>query len=291
MLKLSDTQSAAVRPATSTNEAINREQDALELQIGAHQDPGITRRYKPNEDTLFIIQGSMPPTASTSAATPLSLMLVADGMGGLGNGKEASRLAARTLYSYVTEALTSLPGTTEEDFLSILSGGVQRANQALYQRNRGQSTIGTTMTVVLVVGASAYVAHVGDSRLYRHQQGRGFTQLTRDHSVVAMLVEQGIISREDVYSHPRRNEIYRCLGDKAIVEIDAFSVSLEPGDILLLCSDGLWEMVRDGQISSILTTPVPTLADTAHALIQAALAGGGRDNVSAIVAKMGGEGR
>src|SRR6266700_979273 len=290
MLKLRDTHSTAVRPDTSANETANIEQQALELQIGAHQDPGITRRYKPNEDTLFIIQGSMPPTTPTSVATPLSLLLVADGMGGLGNGKEASRLAARTLYSYVTEVLASLPGTAEEDFLSMLSGGVQRANQALYRRNRAQSTMGTTMTVVLVVGATAYVAHVGDSRLYRYQQGSRLTQLTRDHSVVAMLVEQGVIAREDVYSHPRRNEIYRCLGDKAIVEVDTFSVSLASSDILLLCSDGLWEMVRDCQLSAILTTPVPTLADTAHALILAALSGGGRDNVSAIVAWMSGEG-
>jgi serine/threonine protein phosphatase PrpC len=97
MLKLRDTHATAVRPDTSANEAVNKEQQALELQIGAHQDPGITRRYKPNEDTLFIIQGSIPSTTATSVATQLSLLLVADGMGGLGNGKEASRLAARRI--------------------------------------------------------------------------------------------------------------------------------------------------------------------------------------------------
>jgi serine/threonine protein phosphatase PrpC len=285
MLKLRDNHDVAVH--TAANEAVDIAQQVLELQIGAHQDPGITRRYKPNEDTLFIIQGTMPLVTPSSVAVPLALLLVADGMGGLGHGKEASRLAARTLYGYVSAFLAARQG--DEDFLAMLGEGVQQANQALYGRNSVHSAMGTTMTVALVAGSTAYVAHVGDSRLYHYRQGNGFTQLTRDHSIVAMLVEQKVISHDDVYTHPRRNEIYRSLGDKATVEVDTFCVSLESADILLLCSDGLWEMVRDSQIASILTTPVPTTADTAHALIQAALAGGGQDNVSAIVAKVGAE--
>ncbi len=90
----------------------------------------------------------------------------------------------------------------------------------------------------------------------------------------------------DICTHPRRNLIYRCLGEKSTVEVDTCEVPLAAGDILLLCSDGLWEMVRDQQIAAILTLPTPDPSQTAHALMQAALAGGGEDNVSAIVVKM-----
>jgi serine/threonine protein phosphatase PrpC len=113
---------------------------------------------------------------------------------------------------------------------------------------------------------------VGDSRLYQYRAGVGLSQITQDHSLVAALAAAGIIRPQDIYTHPRRNLIYRCLGEKSHVEVDTTTVLLAAGDILLLCSDGLWEMVRDPQI--------------AHALIQAALAGGGEDNVSAIVARV-----
>ena len=100
------------------------------------------------------------------------------------------------------------------------------------------------------------------------------------------LAAAGVIRPEDIYTHPGRNLIYRCLGEKSLVEVDTRAVPLAAGDTLLLCSDGLWEMVRDQQIAAILTSPLFDPAHTAHALIQAALAGGGEDNVSAIVARV-----
>ena len=146
--------------------------------------------------------------------------------------------------------------------------------------------MGTTMTVALVSEITAYIAHVGDSRLYLYREPYGLAQLTHDHSIVASLVANGIIAPEDIYTHPQRNLVYRSLGAEASVEVDVFTEPLVAGDTLLLCSDGLWEMVRDRQIATILASPRSTPSATAHALIQAALTGGGEDNVSAIVAQV-----
>jgi len=104
--------------------------------------------------------------------------------------------------------------------------------------------------------------------------------------VVASLVIAGIIASKDIYTHPLRNRIYRSLGDKATVEVDGSVVPLAAGNLLLVCSDGLWEMVRDQQVAAILTTHRSHPSKTAHALVQAALAGVGEDNVSVIVAQV-----
>ncbi len=279
----SSTQDEQLYPLTNGDEAVYTEQTILALHIAAHQDPGIWRKDRPNEDTLFLMQGALSAASPSTAAIPFVLLLVADGMGGQGHGRKASRLAVRSLVEYVTGSLNSRQ-KAPASLLAILSAGVKAANQVVYERNQQQHTVmGTTMTAVLVIETCAYVAHVGDSRLYHYREPMGLTQITSDHSLVATLVEAGIIAPEDIYTDPRRNQIYRCLGDKATVEVDTAIIQLAAGDILLVCSDGLWEMVRDQQIATTLTTPMPTSTEKVHALVQAALAGGGEDNVSAIV--------
>lgn len=257
---------------------------ALIVRIGSRLDPGFQRRYKPNEDALFVRQGTFLSAAATP--TPFALLLVADGMGGQEHGREASWLATRSLIASLSGPLRTRQ-TQPEDWLSLLVAGVQRANQAVYQRNQAQYTrMGTTMTAALVIDTTAYVAHVGDSRLYRFRPSKGLSQITHDHSLVALLMEMDIIQPEDIYTHPMRNQIYRFLGGSAEVEIEQATVPLAEGDTLLVCSDGLWEMVRDQHIAALLSASTSDPEATASALVQAALAGGGADNVSVIVAQV-----
>jgi len=272
-----------VQVLTGAVEVVEGKQQGIALRIGTALDPGIERKLRPNEDTLSVTRGIIPAASSK----PFVLLTVADGMGGQGHGQEASRLAVQSLTEYVSGLLYSKQ-VTPQNFLSLLKEGVQAANRVVYQRNREQRTeMGTTMTAALIVDTTAYVAHVGDSRCYLYREPGGLSQITHDHSLVAALVTAGAIQPEEIYTHPRRNLIYRCLGEKASVEVDACAVPLAAGDILLFCSDGLWEMVRDQQIAAILTSPMPDPSQIAHALLQAALAGGGEDNVSVIVVQVG----
>ena len=146
---------------------------------------------------------------------------------------------------------------------------------------RDKTDMGSTITGFMVVGDYAYILNVGDSRTYMIR-GEQIYQLTTDHSLVGQLVAGGLISPDDVYTHPQRSQIFRSLGDKLNVQIDIFKQQLRPADILLSCSDGLWEMVRNPQIESILNNaPDPQIACTQ--LLEAANTNGGEDNVSAVV--------
>lgn len=265
-----------------TKEVVGVRQKEITLRIGTALDPGIERKLQPNEDTLSVTHDVI----HSAPSKPFVLLTIADGMGGQGHGQEASRLAVQSLTEFVCCSLCSKQATLQT-FLSLLEEGVQSANRVVYQRNREQRTrMGTTMTASLIVDTTAYLAHVGDSRCYLYRESGGLSQITRDHSIVAALVTAAVIQPEEIYTHPSRNLIYRYLGEKASVEVDACAIPLAAGDILLFCSDGLWEMVRDQQIATILTTPLPDPSQTAHALLQAALAGGGADNVSVIVVQV-----
>ena len=253
----------------------------LSLAVGYLTDPGIKRKHKPNEDSLFAMQG-----AGTYNSQPqeFGLFVVADGMGGHANGQNASRMAIQTIIDYMLPQISENKQMEDEAFAKLLRDGVQCANQAVHQRNlEERADMGTTMTAALVFGSTAYIANVGDSRTYLYREPDGLTKITHDHSVVASLVEAGIIKPDDIYTHPKRNQIYRSLGEKPVVDVDSFIVSLKAGDKLLLCSDGLWDMVRDPEIQRLMSAPTPDPSKTGQKLIQAALDGGGEDNVSVIV--------
>ncbi|HTI14388.1 MAG TPA: protein phosphatase 2C domain-containing protein [Dictyobacter sp.] len=254
----------------------------FEFIVGTRSDPGIKRKYKPNEDSLFAAQGLLG-----TSSHHFGLFIVADGMGGHANGRDASRLAIQTLINYLLPKLTLGEVSADTDYSALLVDGVQAANQAVHQNNMEQhADMGTTMTGTLLVGNMAYVVNVGDSRTYLYRPSTGLKKVTTDHSVVASLVEAGIIKPDDIYTHPKRNQIYRSLGEKPVVEVDDFLVQLQAGDKLLICSDGLWDMVRDPKIEGIIRTPDPSPVMTGESLIQAAFEGGGEDNVSVIIVQV-----
>ncbi|MBO0793153.1 MAG: serine/threonine-protein phosphatase [Ktedonobacteraceae bacterium] len=255
-------------------------ESTLRFLVGVGLDPGITRRDAPNEDTLLSVQCTRFTTGSPE---PIGLFMVADGMGGHANGQEASRLAIQTIGDAIVPVLTR-DAEQIDSFAALLKDGIHRANLALYRRNRQEpDMMGTTLTAALVTADAAYVANVGDSRTYLYRPSTGLRQLTRDHSLVARMVENGVITRDEVYTHPKRNQIYRCLGDHSTVDVDSFMEKLRAGDVLLLCSDGLWEMVRDGDIERIIQAGLPHPTQISSALVQAALSRGGADNISVVI--------
>jgi serine/threonine protein phosphatase PrpC len=266
-------------PANELRSSLRLRQDAGNyLDIGTGLDAGIKRRGSPNEDSLLAVESI---TSSVTAPYPSSLFIIADGMGGHGNGQEASQLAIRAMRESIL--MTLQLGIEDEALPELLSEAVQSANRSIYKRNQQRhADMGTTTTAALLWGTTAYIANVGDSRTYIYREVDGLTQVTQDHSTVARLVKRGAISAGDVYTHPKRNEIYRSLGNHPTVEVDTFTVTVQPGDILLLCSDGLWEMVRDAEIEEILRSSASFCSQLCAMLVQAALNRGGKDNISVI---------
>jgi len=257
-----------------------REPPGLEVGVGLH--PGFQRKDAPNEDSLFEIRGTH---TTRSGLQQVGLFVVADGMRNSGLGQEASRLAIQALSAVMVPALLS---NVKVVFADLLQEGVYSANLAVYSRNREMAEkknckMGTTMTVALVVGPTAHVANVGNSRTYLYRRNLGLSQITQDHSPTARLLREGVITSEDIYTHPYRKVLERYLGGHASVEVDSFVVQLRTGDILLLCSDGLWEMMRDAEIEKIICFSGLHPMQISTMLVQAALNHGCADNLSVIV--------
>jgi serine/threonine protein phosphatase PrpC len=254
--------------------------------IGIGWDAGIVRRVKPNEDSLVALHSTC---THEGRLLPIDLYVVADGMGGHSHGREASRIAIQSMMQAVVPDIVSSEHIHDDFLVKTLVEGVQWANQAVHESSQQSGVeMGTTITAALVFDGTAYIVNVGDSRTYVYHEREGqLLQVTRDHSLVARLVEAGAISREEVYTHPDRNKVYRGLGDKGTVKVDWFTLPVHSGDYLLLCSDGLWEMVRDQEIERIMMKYASDPPLASAALVKAALEGGGADNISVIVVRIG----
>ena len=261
-----------------------RARHTLSMDVGIGWDTGIKRKHKPNEDGLLALEGIC---THFDRLLPFNLLIVADGMGGHTNGQDASALAIQSMAQSVIASMTGNDNINGEFLLKTLMDGVQIANQSVHRYNQdNRIDMGTTITAALVFEGTAYIVNVGDSRTYLYRESDGLIRATRDHSVVARLVETGAITPDEVYTHPARNKVYRSLGDKEEVKVDWFTRRLQQGDFLVLCSDGLWEMVRDQEIEHILKKYRTNSTQASSALVQAALQGGGTDNISVIVARL-----
>ncbi len=258
----------------------------LQLWSGRASDIGRVRQI--NEDSVLTLEATVLEHEGT---LPVGLYVVADGMGGHQSGEVASSIAARTVGAVINSSLVSslVAGDPVARDAATCAGLLQHAVLEANRRisdlaHERHSDLGTTIVSALVVGNQVSVASVGDSRVYAWHDGH-LSPITRDHSLVAQLVAAGQIAPEDIYTHPRRNEIYRALGDPRLTEneVDIFTYRLQPGDGLLLCSDGLWDFVRDPVIASIIasqeTGDPQAICD---ALIDRANEAGGEDNISAV---------
>ena len=234
------------------------------MKYGVSTHPGRKRRH--NEDA-YVIE---PP-----------LFAVADGMGGAKAGEVASGLAAAALKE-------NDGGSGGEERVTAL---IQEANRRVFTRaneDREAAGMGTTMTVALVEGDRVAFGHVGDSRAYRIRDGE-IEQLTDDHSLVAELVRGGKLTPEEAESHPQRSVITRAVGTEPDVDVDTFTIEPQPGDLFLICSDGLTDMVDDVTIIRSIENHRGDLDAAAKALVGAANRGGGEDNITVVFFELSGE--
>lgn len=205
------------------------------------------------------------------------LFAVADGMGGARAGEIAAGLAAAALEEAGSE-------TRGSEGVAAL---IVEANRRIWERSLADPAtagMGTTVTAALVDATAGTVAigHVGDSRAYLLRHGT-FEQLTTDHSLVAELVQSGVLTPEEAEHHPQRSAITRALGTEPTVDVDAFTIAAEPGDVYLLCSDGLPTMVADDVMATAIETADRDPARAAELLVAAANAGGGEDNITVVL--------
>ena len=230
--------------------------------FGSRTDIGCLRDH--NEDSLVVT----PP-----------LFAVADGMGGHAAGEVASEIAVRVLSELAPE----------HPDVEALGRAIEEANRAVIQaarEGRGRQGMGTTMTAAMLEGERLVIAQVGDSRAYLLHQGK-LQQLTRDHSLMADMIEAGQLTPEEARTHPQRSVITRALGRDAPHHPDIYEINVETGDRLLICSDGLSGMIFDDQIENTLRR-VQDPQRCASQLVNEAIAAGGHDNVTVIVADVTG---
>jgi protein phosphatase len=210
------------------------------------------------------------------------LFAVADGMGGALAGELASRLAVEAVEA----------GSPDGEAVERVTNLVQAANLSVYERSRTDSSVsgmGTTMTLALVEGSTVTIGHVGDSRAYLLREGE-LKQVTNDHSLVAELMRSGKLTAEEAEHHPQRSVITRALGTDPDVDVDTYVVDAEPGDVFVLCSDGLTSMVDNDAIQRAVQERRGDLDAAARALIDLANRGGGEDNITVVAFSIAAEG-
>ena len=246
-----------------TPEQVQPEPEKKGLQVYGLTDVGKVRSV--NQDALVISED-------------IQLYGVADGMGGHNGGETASAGARDGLIAALKDKTASLDALRE---------GITQVNAELFRQQAEDeklSGMGTTLSVMWMSEHFAYLGHVGDSRIYRFREGK-LEQMTDDHSLVGELVRAGYLTPEQAENHPNKNVILRAVGTESGIDIDLAVEERQPGDLWLICSDGLHGMVSDSKMEAILGINTPEAA--AKLLMDAALAAGGRDNISVVLVKEG----
>ncbi|HEX3161593.1 MAG TPA: Stp1/IreP family PP2C-type Ser/Thr phosphatase [Pseudolabrys sp.] len=248
------------------------------LEVATATDPGMVRSH--NEDSI-----------GTDAE--IGLAVLADGMGGYNAGEVASGIAVAMLTTEMKQALDThephaLDASGETLAEKFVRENSAKANAAIYQTAKSQpqySGMGTTLVVALFFDNRMTVGHIGDSRLYRLRKD-GFEQVTRDHSLLQEQIDSGMLTKEQARYSQNKNLVTRAVGIDPEVETEIHTYNVEPGDIYLLCSDGLSDMVQDEDIHSTLSTLQSNLPLAAKQLVQLANDCGGRDNISVILVRI-----
>lgn len=211
----------------------------------------------------------------------MKLYILADGMGGYNGGEIASKLATITTLNYIKSNFETSE-KDKESILNLIKSAMEYANMVVYEKSvedKELEGMGTTLEVCLIYNNKIYIGHVGDSRIYRIRNEL-IRRLTRDHSYVEKLVDDGTISKEEASHHPKKNMLTKALGCKAFLEPDVTAKALIKGDTILMCSDGLTNMLEEKEIYEIIKEDYKTAAQT---LINQANEKGGYDNVTAII--------
>ncbi len=231
---------------------------------------------------------------STLSDANAGLVILADGMGGYEAGEVASAIAVTTIHNEIMEGLKGIKtGETDQDSgfsleSLLVKNAVIRANSDIYSTAQNESQchgMGTTVVVSYFYNNQVTIAHVGDSRLYR-KRGDDFQQITDDHSLIQELIKRGLYTPEEAHAKTPKNLVTRALGIDAKVEVDVMEEAAEKGDIYLLCSDGLNDMVKDEEIHLTLSKYSANLVQAAQELVQLANSKGGKDNISVILIRV-----
>lgn len=239
---------------------------------------------EPLEDSVFVSAGTriqqLPPI-------PFTFFLLADGVA-TPSGPASGLLVSRVLAEALLSVLWGTDTLDQEGVKNLLTHGIQYANNVLYQQNQQHRTTAiATLCAVLVLGGTAYIANVGDNRVYLYRAQEGLVQITFDHSSTEQQLEQGKITPEQVFTLPKESQVYRTLGQQATTSVDVFALALKTEDLLLMCTDGVWKLIRKTTLQQV----VEQLAGPSHAnlsllcptLVRQALVGGGYDRASALV--------
>lgn len=246
-----------------------------ETSVGKHRDH--------NQDAVFTFTSNL---ASNNIENSIGIYAVADGMGGHKHGDIASEVALQTAYvEFVNKNLDLLIGKISENSNEHIETSLRSSMLSAHKRvSKEVPGGGTTLTFAVVVNDQVVIAHIGDCRAYFVHPRDGITLLTRDHSLVSRMQELGKLTQEQAEFHPQRNVLYRALGQSEFTDPDIYSYQIPPSSYLLICSDGLWGLITENQISSIVSnSKTPQLA--CKNLVKAANDAGGTDNITVVLVR------